>query len=60
MVRTLAQIVRSLRSAWLFELAGAGLVVGGLYEIHGTGAALIGAGVCGLVKSAELDKRGSQ
>lgn len=57
MIKTLLAIGRSLRSAWLFELAGAGLLVGGLYEIHGTGAALIGAGACALVKSAEYDAK---
>lgn len=60
MVKALLAIGRSLRSAWLFELAGAGLLVGGLYEIKGAGAALIGAGACALAKSAEFDQRGDK
>lgn len=60
MVRALLGVVRSLRSAWLFELAGAGLVIGGVYEIHGAKGALIGAGVAALAKSVELEQRGQQ
>lgn len=55
MVRAFAAIVGSLRRAWLVELAGAGLLIGGLYAAWGTAAALIGGGVALLLKAFELD-----
>lgn len=55
MIRALIAILRSLRHAWLLELAGAGLIVGGLYEAWGVAAALIGGGVGLLLKAFEID-----
>ncbi len=55
MVKTLVAISRSLRRAWLFELAGCVAIISGLYVAWGGAAAAIGAGVAALVKSAEID-----
>lgn len=57
MVNALLAIVRALWSVWVFEIVGAGLVIWGLYEAHGTPAAAVAGGVAALAKSAELDLR---
>lgn len=54
MVRALVAILSFLRSAWLLEAAGAGLVVAGVAVEWGTGPALIAGGVCAALKSFEL------
>lgn len=55
MVKALLALVGVIRSAWLVELAGAGLVVGGVYEQWGTSAALIAGGSALVLKAFELD-----
>lgn len=60
MVKGLLAVLARLRSAWLFEAAGAGLVTWGVYEFHGVGGAAITAGVAVLAKSVELDARGER
>lgn len=55
MVAALLAVVRSLRRAWLVELAGAGLIVGGVYGAAGQAWALVAAGVALLLKAYELD-----
>ena len=55
MVKALLAILRALRSAWLIELVGAGLVVAGVYLWAGVAAALIAAGVALLLKAFEID-----
>lgn len=57
MVAALLAVVRSLRQAWLVELAGAGLIVGGVFEAWGTAAALVAGGVALVLKSYELSAR---
>ena len=60
MIRALLAVVAVLRSAWLIELAGAGLIVWGVYEEWGTPQALIVGGVFLLLKAFELDSRVEQ
>lgn len=55
MVKSLLALIRSLRQAWLIEVAGAGLVVAGLAVAWGLAAALIGSGVALLLKAFEVD-----
>ena len=58
MVKALFSLVAQvLRSAWILELAGAALLVFGLYRVWGVGVACIGGGVAVLAKSAERDLR---
>lgn len=56
MVRALLALVGVLRSAWLIELVGAGLIVAGVYTAWGTAAALGAAGVALVLKAFELDR----
>lgn len=44
-----------LRSSWLLELAGAGLLVAGAAEAWGAPAAMGVGGACLLLKAAELE-----
>lgn len=60
MVKALLAIGRALRQAWLVELAGAGLIVAGVYEAWGTDAALIAGGSALVLKAYELDQRGEK
>jgi hypothetical protein len=55
MLRALLAIVAVLRSAWVIELVGAGLIVWGVYEQWGTAAALIAGGSALVLKAFELD-----
>lgn len=55
MVKALLALFDACRSAWLIELVGAGLIVGGVYEEWGLAAALIAAGVALVLKAFELD-----
>lgn len=55
MVKALLAVVEVLRSAWLIELVGAGLIVAGVYEWEGLAAALIAGGVALVLKAYELD-----
>ena len=57
MIRALLAVVAVLRSAWLIELVGAGLIVAGVHEEWGVPAALIVGGVFLLLKAFELDSR---
>jgi len=62
MIRALLALVRAVfavfRKAWLYELAGAGLVTAGVYQAWGVPAALGASGAAFLLKSVELDSRG--
>jgi hypothetical protein len=55
MVRALLAVVAVLRSAWLFELVGAGLIVAGVYVAWGVAAGLVAGGVALVLKAYELD-----
>ena len=55
MVKALLALVGVLRSAWLIELAGAGLIVAGVAVAWGLSAALIAGGVALVLKAFELD-----
>lgn len=55
MIKALLVLVAALRSAWLFELAGAALIVAGVYLAWGLAAALAAGGVALLLKAFELD-----
>lgn len=57
MVKGLLAIVGLFRSAWLFETAGAGLIVAGAYLAWGDAAALAAGGVALLAKSVEFESR---
>lgn len=57
MVKALLALVGVLRSAWLFELVGAALIVGGVYEAYGVAAGLVAGGVGLVLKAYELDGR---
>lgn len=59
MVNALLSIVRVLRSVWLIEFVGAVLVVVGIWQEFGDPAGLVAAGVALLLKSFELDLRGT-
>lgn len=55
MVKALLALLSALRSAWLIELAGAGLVVAAVYLAWGVAAALGAGGVALLLKAFEID-----
>jgi hypothetical protein len=55
MLRALLVVVGWLRSAWLVELAGAGLIVAGVHQAWGVAAALCAAGVFLLLKAYEIE-----
>ena len=55
MIRALLVIVRALRRAWLVELAGAVLIVAGIYLAWELPAALAAGGVALLLKAFELE-----
>lgn len=55
MVRALVVLVNVVRSAWLVELVGAGLIVAGVFTAWGTAAALVTAGVALVLKAFELE-----
>lgn len=58
MVKALLALVAVLRSAWLIELVGAGLIVAGIYIAWGLAAALVAGGSALVLKAYELDTRG--
>lgn len=60
MVKALLGLVDVLRSAWLIELVGAGLIVCGVYVAWGVAAALIAGGLALVLKAYELDLRGDR
>ena len=60
MVKALVAILNLLRSAWLIELVGAGLLVAAAYEAWGDAAALGVAGAAMVLKAFELDARGDR
>lgn len=55
MVKALLAVVEVLRSAWLIELVGAGLIVAGVAVAWGLAAALCAGGVALVLKAFELD-----
>ena len=57
MVKALLVVVAMLRSAWLIEVAGAGLIVAGVAVGWGLAAALIAGGLCLVLKAFELESR---
>jgi hypothetical protein len=59
MVRALLAVVGVLRSSWLIELVGAGLIVAGVYRAWGDAAALGAAGVALVLKAFEIEGRES-
>lgn len=60
MVNALLRLIRAvLALVWLVELAGASLVVTGIWLSWGRPAGLIAAGVALLAKSLEMDMRRS-
>lgn len=58
MVAALLAVVRGLKQAWLVELAGASLIVGGIYDAAGRAWALVAGGVALVLKSYEFAVRG--
>lgn len=60
MVKALLAIGNAVRSAWFVELAGAGLIVAGVYEQWGGPEALIVGGSALVLKAYELDLRGDR
>lgn len=58
MVKALLALVGVLRSAWLVELVGAGLIVAGVFVGWGVAAALTAGGVALVLKAFELDQAG--
>lgn len=60
MLKALIAVVRALRSVWLIELAGAGLIVAGIYGAWGVNAALAAAGVALVLKAFELEQRDAE
>ena len=60
MLKALVAVVAVLRSAWLIELAGASLIVYGVYEAWGLAPALIAGGSALVLKAYELDLRGDK
>lgn len=60
MLRALVALVNVLRSAWLIELVGAGLIVAGCYVAWGLAAALVAGGVALVLKAYELEMRGDR
>lgn len=59
MLKALLSILNVLRSAWLLEATGAGLIVYGVHEAWGRPEAFVTAGVALVLKAFELDQRGS-
>ena len=57
MVRALLAVGRALAAAWLVELAGAALIVSGVYLVWGLAEALIAAGVGLVLKAFEIESR---
>lgn len=57
MIRALVAVLDVLRSAWLIELVGAGLIVAGVHLAWGIAAALAAGGVFLLLKAFEMDLR---
>jgi hypothetical protein len=57
MIKALLALVGVLRSAWIIELAGAGLIVAGVYAGWGVAAALMVAGGMLVLKAFELEGR---
>lgn len=55
MVKALLALVNALRSAWLFETIGAGLIVWGVYIAWGLAAALVVGGSALLLKAFEWE-----
>lgn len=55
MVRGLLAVGRALRSAPLFELVGAALIVAGVYLAWGEAQALIAAGAALVLKAFEIE-----
>lgn len=55
MVKALLAVVDTLRSAWLIELVGAGLIVAGVAVAWGLAAALVAGGVALVLKAFELE-----
>ena len=55
MIVALLTVLRALRSAWLVELAGAVLIVVGVYLAWGVAAAFIGGGAVLVLKAFELE-----
>ena len=58
MVKALLAVIDVLRSAWLIELVGAGLIVAACAVAWGLAAALAAAGVALVLKAFELDTKG--
>lgn len=58
MVKALLVLVGVLRSAWLIEFVGAGLIVAGVHEAWGPSAALVAGGVALVLKAYEIEARG--
>lgn len=55
MIKALLAILDVLRSAWLIELAGAGLIIAACAITWGTAAALAAGGVALILKAYEID-----
>lgn len=55
MIRALLVLGRALKAIWLVELAGAALIVAGIYLAWGLPAALVAGGVALLLKAFELE-----
>ena len=55
MVKALLALVEVIRSAWLIELVGAGLIVAGVAVAWGLAAALVAGGSALVLKAFELD-----
>lgn len=55
MLKALLAVLGALRSAWLIELAGAALIVAGVYLAWGLAAALAAGGVALVLKAFELE-----
>ena len=58
MVKALLAILTALRAAWLIELAGAALIVAGVYLAWGVAAALGAGGAALVLKAYELEGTG--
>lgn len=54
MVDLVVTILKTFRVG-LYELAGGGLLIAGVYEVGGRGPAMIAGAVCALAKSLEHD-----
>lgn len=57
MVKALLALLDILRSAWLIELVGAGLIVAACAITWGTAAALAAAGTGLILKAFEIDTK---